>query len=250
MMKKNNKNRDMLTPEETRKTIGTNLSFAAAEAYKLLRTNLEFSLPAKAGCQVIGVTSALRGEGKSTTSINIAYTMAQTGKRVLLIEADLRLPNIARRLQIHTKPGLSNLMVGQCNGKDVLQRSGLNPNLWVITAGDTPPNPAELLGSNPMAVIMKAMSKLFDIIIVDLPPVTAVSDVLIVSKHLDGIMLVVRQDYCDRGSLDDAVRQLRFVDAKILGFVMTGADTQKKGYKRYASYGYYRRSDSKEDGKV
>ena len=190
-MKRNNKNRDTLTPEEDRKTIGANLSFAAAEAYKLLRTNLEFSLPTGSGCQVIGVTSPLKGEGKSTTSINIAYTMAQTGKRVLLIEADLRLPTMARRLRIQPKPGLTSLMVGQCSGNDVLQKSGLNPNLWVITAGDTPPNPAELLGSNPMTMTLKTMSKIFDIIIVDLPPVTIVSDPLIVTKHLDGIIVVV-----------------------------------------------------------
>lgn len=246
MIRRNNKNRDMLTPEETRKTIGTNLSFAAAEAYKLLRTNLEFSLPAADGCQIIGVTSALRGEGKSTTSINIAYTMAQTGKRVLLVEADLRLSTIARRLRIHVKPGLTNLMVGQCSGNDVLQKSGLNPNLWVITAGDTPPNPAELLGSNPMAVTLKTMAKIFDIIIVDLPPVTAVSDALIVSKLLDGMIIVVRQNYCDRAAVDEVVRQLRFADAKILGFVMTGADTQKKSYQHY---GDYKKNTSKEPAK-
>ena len=248
-MKRNHKNRDMLTPEETKKTIGTNLNFAAAEAYKLLRTNLAFSLPVKDGCQIIGVTSALRGEGKSTTAINIAYTIAQTQKNVLLIEADLRLSTIARRLQLRAKPGLTNLMIGQYSGNDVLQKSGLHPNLWVITAGDTPPNPAELLGSKPMEVTLKAMSELFDVIVMDLPPVTAVTDALVVSKHLDGMLVVVRQDYCDRAAVDEAVRQLRFADTKILGFVMTGADTHKKAYKRYGSYGDYRQHASRESGK-
>lgn len=244
MMKKN-KNQAALSPEETRKTLGPNLSFAAAEAYKLLRTNLEFSLPANNGCQIIGVTSALRGEGKSTTSINIAYTIAQTGKKVLLLEADLRLPTVAKRLRIHTRPGLSNWMVGQCNGNDVLQSSGLNPNLWVITAGDTPPNPAELLGSDPMAAVLKALSESFEIIVVDLPPVTAVSDALIVSKHLNGMIVVVRQNYCERSAVGEVVRQLRFAGTKILGFVMTGADTQKKTYKHYGSYGDSHSSSSK-----
>ena len=239
----------MLTPEETKKTIGANLNFAAAEAYKLLRTNLAFSLPVKDGCQIIGVTSALRGEGKSTTAINIAYTIAQTQKNVLLIEADLRLSTIARRLQLRAKPGLTNLMIGQYSGNDVLQKSGLHPNLWVITAGDTPPNPAELLGSKPMEVALKAMSELFDVIVMDLPPVTAVTDALVVSKHLDGMLVVVRQDYCDRAAVDEAVRQLRFADTKILGFVMTGADTHKKAYKRYGSYGDYRQHASRESGK-
>ena len=244
MMKKN-KNQAALSPEETRKTLGPNLSFAAAEAYKLLRTNLEFSLPANNGCQIIGVTSALRGEGKSTTSINIAYTIAQTGKKVLLLEADLRLPTVAKRLRIHTRPGLSIWMVGQCNGNDVLQSSGLNPNLWVITAGDTPPNPAELLGSDPMAAVLKALSESFEIIVVDLPPVTAVSDALIVSKHLNGMIVVVRQNYCERSAVGEVVRQLRFAGTKILGFVMTGADTQKKTYKHYGSYGDSHSSSSK-----
>ena len=248
-MKRNHKNRDMLTPEETKKTIGANLNFAAAEAYKLLRTNLAFSLPVKDGCQIIGVTSALRGEGKSTTAINIAYTIAQTQKNVLLIEADLRLSTIAKRLQLRPRPGLTNFMIGQYRGNDVLQKSGLHPNLWVITAGDTPPNPAELLGSKPMEVTLKAMSELFDVIIVDLPPVTAVTDALVVSKHLDGMLVVVRQDYCDRAAVDEAVRQLRFADTKILGFVMTGADTHKKTYKRYGGYGDYRQHASRESGK-
>lgn len=239
--KRKNKNRDILTPEETRKTIGRNLTFAAAEAYKLLRTNLEFSLPADSKCRVIGVTSALRGEGKSTTSVNMAYTMAQSGGKVLLIEADLRLPTVAKRLCIKPKPGLSNLLAGQCSGNDILQRSGLIDNLWVSTAGDIPPNPAELLGCQYMKQTIEAMRGVFDVIIVDLPPVTAVSDALIVSKLVDGMIVAVRQDYCDRGAVDEAVRQLRFVEAKILGFVMTGADTQKKGYKRYGSYGDYKK---------
>lgn len=240
--KRRNKNRDILTPEETRKTLGSNLNFAAAEAYKLLRTNLDFSLPGEKKSKVIGVTSALRGEGKSTTAVNIAYTMAQSGGKVLLIEADLRLPTLAKRVRAKSKPGLSNLLVGQCSGNDTLQRSELIQNLWVITAGDIPPNPAELLGSANMAATVKALADVFDVIILDLPPVTAVSDALIISKLVDGMLIVVRQDYCDCGSADEVVRQLRFVDAKILGFVMTGADTQKKNYKRYGTYGDYKKS--------
>ena len=240
--KRRSKNRDILTPEESRKTLGNNLNFAAAEAYKLLRTNLDFSLPGEKKCKVIGVTSALRGEGKSTTAVNIAYTMAQSGGKVLLVEADLRLPTLAKRVRAKSKPGLSNLLVGQCSGNDTLQRSELIQNLWVITAGDIPPNPAELLGSANMAATVKALADVFAVIILDLPPVTAVSDALIISKLVDGMLIVVRQDYCDRGSADEVVRQLRFVDAKILGFVMTGADTQKKNYKRYGTYGDYKKS--------
>lgn len=238
MMQKKNRYRDNLPPEESRKTLGNNLSFAAAEAYKLLRTNLEFSLPAESGCRVIGVTSSLKGEGKSTTSVNIAYTMAQSGGKVLLIEADMRLPTLSRRLHVKPRPGISNLLVGQCTGNDVLQKTDLISNLWVATAGDIPPNPSELLGSVNMKATIETMREFFDVIVVDLPPVSAVTDAALVSKLVDGMLLVVRQNYCDCGTLDQTVRQLRFVEAKILGFVMTGADTQKKGYKRYGKSGY------------
>lgn len=235
-------NQDALTSEQMKRTLGGNLNFAAAEAYKLLRTNLDFSLPGEKKCKVMGVTSALRGEGKSTTSVNIAYTIAQSGGKVLLMEADLRLPTMAKRLRVKSRPGLSNLLAGQCNGNDALQNSGLLSNLWVMTAGDIPPNPAELLGSPNMTETVKTLGTVFDAIILDLPPVTAVSDALIVSKLVDGMLIVVKQNYCDRRSIDEVVRQLRFVDGKILGFVMTGADTQKKAYKHYGSYGDYKKS--------
>lgn len=246
--RKRKNNGDLMTPEESRKTLGDNLSFGAAEAYKLLRTNLEFSVPDDSGCKIIGITSSIMGEGKSTTSINIAYTMAQAGNKVLLLEADLRLPTLAKRIHVQPKPGLSNLLVGQCSGNDVLQKSGLISGLWVTTAGDIPPNPTELLGSEPMKVTLKTMEEFFDVIIVDLPPICAVSDAAIVSKLVNGMIVVVRQDFCDRGSLDESIRQLRFVDAKILGFVVTGSNLQKKNYKRYGkSYGDYKHSSKTND---
>lgn len=247
MFAKKNKYRDNLTPAQSRKTLAENLNFAAAEAYKLLRTNLNFSIPDTNGCKIIGVTSALRGEGKSTTSVNIAYTMAQTVGKVLLIECDLRLPTLAKRIQVKAKPGLSNLLVGQCNGNEALQKSGLMPNLWVMTAGDIPPNPAELLGSENMALTLQTMAEVFDVIIIDLPPVVAVTDAVIISKIVDGMVLVVRQEYCDRSAVDEMIRQLRFVQAKILGFVMTGADTQSKNYKHYGkTYGDYKQVPAKQ----
>ena len=240
-MKKKFAYAENLSLEESRKTLGENLSFAAAEAYKLLRTNLGFSLSDNSGCKVIGVTSAMKGEGKSTTSINMAYTMAQNGGRVLLMEADLRLPTVAKRLGLKQKPGITNLLVGQVPGNDILQRTNLISNLWVAAAGDIPPNPAELLGSANMKTTIQTMADAFDVIIVDLPPITAVTDAVLVSKIVDGMVVVVRQNYCDRDSLEEVVRQLRFANAKILGFVMTGADVQRKNYRRYGkSYGDYR----------
>lgn len=228
-----------LSPEQREKTIGPNLSFAATEAYKLLRTNLSFSFPDQTGCRIIGVTSSLGGEGKSTTSINLAYAMAQENKRVLLLEADLRLPTAAKYLKAKTAPGLSNLLAGQCSGTDILQRSGLHKNFWVATAGDTPPNPSELLASQQMATTIDTLKGFFDVIIVDLPPVTVVSDAIVLSKLTDGMILVTRRGFCDRKSVADAVRKLRFAGCRLLGFVMTGADVRKRGYSKT----YYREID-------
>lgn len=241
-MKKTKKTSDgaKMSAEEAAKTIGKGLSFGAAEAYKLLRANLSFSLPDSDKCKVFGVTSSLRGEGKSTTSINLAYTIAETGKKTLLVEADMRLPVLAKRINVHQAPGLSNLLAGQSSLNDVLQNSGLMSNLLVICAGSIPPNPAELLESHYMERTLQVLREHFDVIIVDLPPVTAVSDAIMVSKYLDGMLLVCRQNYCDKRSLDETVRQLQFSQTKLLGFVATDSNMQQKGYyKRYGkNYGY------------
>ena len=238
--KASSKRKAELSLEESRKYLGSGLNFASAEAYKLLRTNLGFSLPVDEGqCRVIGVTSSVAGEAKSTTAINLAYTLAQTSKQVLLLEADLRLPTVAKRLKLKQAPGVSNLLVGQCAGNDVLQESGLIPNMWVATAGNVPPNPAELVGSKSMATAIKAFSKVFDVIVVDLPPVNVVTDALLLNEATDGMIHVVRQGYCDKAALEEAVSQQRFAGTKILGFVMTDADTQEKSYykKQYGGYG-------------
>lgn len=220
-----------LSPEQAAKTVGPGLSFEAAEAYKLLRTNLAFSFPESGESKVIGITSSLKGEAKSTTSINLAYTLAETGKRVLLIEADMRLPVLSKRLRVRKAPGLSNLLAGQSTGNEVLQNSGLFNNLKVITAGTIPPNPAELLDSNPMEITIRTMRDYFDYVIVDLPPIMVVSDALVVSKYLDGIVVVVRQNVCDKRSLAETVRQLRFSQTKLLGFVVSGSDSKSKKYR-------------------
>ena len=138
--------------------LGENLSFAASEAYKLLRTNLDFALSDEQKCRIIGMTSSMRGEGKSTTTLNLAYSIAEAGKLVLVIEADMRLPTYTKRLHIQTKKGISNLLAGQCTGADVLSRCELHKNMWVIPAGDIPPNPSELLGSEQMRITLDVLS--------------------------------------------------------------------------------------------
>lgn len=213
---------------------GTELSFAAAEAYKRLRTNIMFALPDEQRCRIVGITSACGGEGKSTTSVNLAYMLAEAGEKVLLIEADMRLPTISKRLDLQLVPGLSNMLARQCNVNEVLQPTELHEKLVVMSAGDIPPNPSELLGSKSMWTLMEVLSGNFDFIILDLPPVTEVSDALVASKLTDGMLVVVRQNYAVRRALAETMQQLKFAEAKILGFVMTCSDIQTKGkYKKY-----------------
>ena len=212
-----------------------NLSFAAAESYKLLRTNLSFSLPDKP-CHIIGVTSSVRGEGKSTTSVNLAYTIAQTGKKVLLIDADMRLPSVAAKLELHGAPGLSNLIAGMNTDQSCLRQTSFFDNWYVIPAGDIPPNPSELLGSERMQVLLERYSGIFDTIILDLPPINIVTDALVISKWTDGLICVVRQNYTDRRALADCMYQVEKLGVKFLGFVVTDAAVGESSYKSYGKY--------------
>ena len=222
------------------KTFGAGLSFAAAEAYRLLRTNVLFALPDEGSCRVIGITSALGGEGKSTTSINLAYVLAEAGKRTLLVEADMRLPTIARRLKLEKGYGLSHLLAGLCTGKEAVRPSGLKDLLWVLPSGDIPPNPSELLGSAQMKASLAALSGDFDFVLLDLPPLGEVSDALVVSQLTSGMLLVVRQNYATRTAVADAMRQLQYAQAKVLGFVLTcaGGHGGKYGTYKKSGYGY------------
>ena len=218
---------------------GAGMGFAQSESYKLLRTNILFSLADGKESHVIGVTSAFRSEGKSTTSINLAYTLAESGKKVLLIECDLRVPSIGKKLGIPRAPGLSNALVTSNIFKTTIRQSKLHDNLFVITSGDIPPNPSELLSSARMESIINHLKGIYDFIILDLPPVTIVADALSVTKYTDGMIIVVRENFSNKRALRDTIEQLEFVDAKILGFVTTYSSYQGKDYKKYSKkYGY------------
>ena len=171
--------------------IGKNRPFATAEAHKRLRTNVTFSFTEGTGCRVIGVTSAMAHEGKTTTSINLAYDLMEAGHKVLLVDADMRLSRIAHFLEVNRVPGLSNVLVGKQNLNSAIQRSGLHDGMEVITCGDFPPNPTELLSSKRFAGMLEALRSEYEYIVVDLPPVAEVSDALIASKVVDGMVVVV-----------------------------------------------------------
>ena len=238
--------------------IGGEIPFTALESYKLLRTKLQFSFAEGDGCRVIGVTSALSGEGKSLTSINLAYSLSELGKRVILIDADMRRPTLAKKLSIKNEPGLSSCLTGQRDLNNLLQNCSIAGNekaFRVIAAGQNPPNPVELLSSNRMDVMLETLRKHYDYIILDLPPVTEVSDVLAVANKLDGVLLVVRHNMCNRTVLNSTVRQLAFVNAKVLGVVYNGVNEEvdgyfKKYYKRYYQRNYSKRAEEPEGQKA
>ena len=227
--------------------VGGNISFAAAEAYKLLRTKLQFSFADEGNCRVIGVSSALTGEGKSLSAVNLAYTTSLLGKRVLLIDCDMRRSSVSEKLPIKRFPGLSEFLSGQSHAEKLIQLCGIKDDeraFHAIASGRTPPNPIELLSSERMNKMLEHLRENYDYIILDLPPVGEVSDALAVAKFTDGMLVVVRQNYCDRVVLSSAVRQFEFVDAKILGVVFNSTVENggigKKYYKRY--YKKYDRS--------
>lgn len=220
--------------------IGKNISFVASEAYKLLRTKLQFSFVDEVVCPVIGVSSALAGEGKSLSSVNLAYSLAQLDKRVLLIDCDMRRPSLSTKLFINKSPGLSNYLTGHGDVSTVVQSCSLDDekSFDIISSGDNPPNPIELLSSSKMARVITKLKDAYDYIILDLPPVGEVSDAMVAAKLTDGILLVVRQDYCNSVALSSAVSQFEFIESRILGIVLNCVGESSGKYTRYGK-GYY-----------
>lgn len=219
---------------------GANISFAAMEAYKLLRTKLQFSFADDSDCHVIGVSSAMAGEGKSLSAVNLAYSLAQLDEKVLLIECDLRRPSLSQKIPVDPAPGISNYLTRWASIDKIVQNCNLEGvnNFHVITAGRIPPNPIELLSSNRMKDILSQLKLSYNYIILDLPPVGEVSDALVTAKLTDGMLLVVRQNYCNRKILEDTMRQFEFINCHMLGVVFNCTIDSKSGpgYKQYKKY--------------
>lgn len=230
-----NKKKQPRSFENNTQLIGNNLNFEGREAYNLLRTNLMFSTKRNdRNARVIGVTSSVHGEGKSLTIINLAYSIAESGRKVILVECDLRLPTLRKKLGLAKTTGLSNLLAGLNSEKATLHKDVLIHGLDVVQAGDIPPNPSELLGSKAFASLVDNISESYDVVLLDLPPIGEVSDALVVSKVTDGLIVVVRNDYTISSDLDFTLRQCEMVGAKVIGFVYNGSASKSKKYK----YGY------------
>ena len=222
--------------------ISSDLKFRIEEAYKSIRANIMFSV-VKKGCKIIVVSSSLPNEGKTTTTVNLAASISQADQRVLLIDGDLRKPKIHQYFSVSSAPGLTDYLSDVASARHKMDIFGIiHPtkyeNLSVITSGTIPPNPAELLGSEFMRDFLNGISKDFDYIIIDTPPLNVVSDALPLIRESDGIVLVVRDNQTTHPELQKALSSLEFIDAKILGFVVNFVES-KAGKGNGASYDSY-----------
>ncbi len=208
-----------------------------SEAFKTVRTNILFS-SAEEGLRTIVITSAGPGEGKSICSANIAIALAQTGLRVLLVDADMRRPRVHEIFEAAEEPGLSNLLTGNAKASEVIQKSRV-AGLWLMSAGHIPPNPAELLSSPRFVDFLGALEDHFDWVVLDTPPVLVVADSLVVANKATGVVFVVGADQTTRNAARNAVDQLQSANATVIGSVLNKADVHRHSH----YYGSYYRKD-------
>ena len=217
-------------------------SFPMREAYKSLRTNVLFSLPGS-DSKCLGVVSANRGEGKSTVAINLAVSFAQVDKKVIVVDCDMRLPTVSAKIGINIAPGLSNYLAGNDNITGDLIQHVDEYGIDVLAAGDIPPDPTLLLGSNQMDKLIDILKEYYDFIVLDFPPITIVTDAVIMSGKVDGYLVVVRHDLSEFKKLAETFRQLEFSNANVLGVVYNGKGPNRNKYykkdKNYYSSDYY-----------
>ncbi len=211
------------------------------EAFRSLRTSLVFTSRAD-GPRLIGVTSTQPLEGKTTTACNLAMVLAYGGARVLLIDADMRRPGLHRTMGIENQAGLSHVLTGQARVREVVRKTH-DPNLLVMTAGRTPPNPSELLASERMQQLLQNLaSGPFDWVIIDTPPVLAVTDAVILAAHLSGLAFVVGAEMTRRAHAERAIETLQTGQPRIIGVVLNRVDFDRNKYYYSRYYGYQYKS--------
>ena len=215
--------------------------FRIEEAYKSIRTNIMLSI-LKKGCKTIVVSSGSPAEGKTTTTINLAISIAQADQRVLLIDCDLRKPKMHHYFGVSNAPGLTNYI------SDSVKTTALRRTCTALFTEQNFPtiaavrrfhstNPAELLGSEPMAEFLLQISRDYDYVIIDTPPLNVVSDALPIIRESDGVVIVVRANGSTHPEVQKVMESLEFIDAKVLGFIYNFAEDKRSRYSRY-KYGY------------
>ncbi|MHB8909248.1 MAG: GumC family protein [Syntrophales bacterium] len=242
-----NGNAPDLRPAESLITISSPKS-TASESYRGIRTSLLFSAADNAPRTIL-VTSAAPAEGKSITSANLAVAMAQAGNRVLIVDCDMRRPKLHRIFNLQRDRGLSNIIVGSCTVDDAIIHS-LIPGIDIIVSGPVPPNPSEMLGSQQMIRFMETIRGRYDRIIIDSPPITAVTDSVILSRLADGVLLVIRAGETHREIVKNGIGLLQAANARILGAILNGVMMGRDSYYYYQYYYYYYGEDGDRKKKV
>lgn len=217
-----------------------------AESFRTLRTNLQF-VNVDSGPRIFVVTSSLPGEGKSTTTANLAIALAETGATVAIVDGDLRLPRLADYMGLEGAVGLTDVLIGRAELADVLQRWGRG-SLHVLPAGRVPPNPSELLGSRAMVSVLTTLGSQFDYVLIDAPPLLPVTDAAVLSKLTGGAIVITAAGRTRKAELTAAMRTLDHIGSKVLGVVMTMLPTKgpdSYGYGNYGAYGAYGDTDTK-----
>ncbi len=210
---------------------------SSAEAYRQIRTNLQF-LDVDNPPRAMVITSAVPNEGKTTTALNLAFALGEAGNRVILVEADLRRPRLAKYLQLVENVGMTNVLSGAAELDEVLQPTA-NPAVTVLAAGPHPPNPSELLGSSRLQSLLATLRSRFDYIVFDAPPLLPVTDAAVLTVHADGAILVARHGHTEREKLARAAENLRSVDGRVLGTILNMVPAKSSGY----DYAYYYETD-------
>ena len=201
-----------------------------AEAYRSLRSNIEYS-SFDDEYRVIVVTSSVPGEGKSTTSGNLAIALAQSGNSVLLVDCDMRKPSIHKKFKISNAAGTAELLLRKKLFEEVANK--YNENLTIITAGKIPPNPSEMLASRAMTAFIEEMKNEFKYIILDTPPLQAVTDAQVLSTKADGVLLVVKAGSTKKEMVFNSVDLIKKVQGKVIGTVLNGVENKKNNYYYY-----------------
>lgn len=212
--------------------------FAIVESYKAARSNIMFSLSADDD-KIFAVTSYSKGEGKSTVSANLAISFSKMERKVLLVDCDLRRPNVHNIFKIENTSGLSNVIGKMVEFEDVVHRNVV-PNLDIIPSGTIPPNPSELLCSARFVNMIKRLYEEYDYIIFDTPPIGVVADALLLKDLVAGFVIVLRERSTTHGDVQNLIESVKLADSKILGFVKVGCQHSKKKSRRgYYYYNYY-----------
>lgn len=211
--------------------------FSTVETYKSIRTNIMYSIPKTDKGKIISVSSSSPAEGKTTTVINTAITFAQTGAKVILLDCDLRKPRVHRYLQLSRDNGISNVLCGFCELDNAIQKSKYD-SLDVIAAGEIPSNPAELLNSDEFDMLLKDLQNKYDYIFIDTPPITVVTDALVLMNKCNGVIVVARENYTTFDVLDVTIENIKKLNTKIFGVVIVDATNTKRNYTYYKKNKY------------